>query len=230
VASSDRPTLAASRTPALAVPHRRTRASPRQRASAAELARGALAALGLGAPSSAALPGLGGGLQGLQAAKGAAMGADGLGSRDIGSGGAPGSTVDLGGYRVRPGGPPDGAPWGLVAGEKRPSVRIVVDRDPVGDGLSRDEIQRVISRALPRIRYCYERELGAAPDLEGKVTSSFVIGRDGTVATASSAHTMPVPAVAGCVDGVVRSLAFPAPRGGGQVVVTYPFVFTLAGG
>ncbi|MCC7071083.1 MAG: AgmX/PglI C-terminal domain-containing protein [Deltaproteobacteria bacterium] len=208
----------------------RPRARHRPQRAASELAHAALAALGLGGPVDAPLPGLRGGLEGLQAATGADLGAGGLGTRDLGPGGLAGTTVDVGGFRVRPGGPPESAPWGLVAGEKQ-TARVIIDRDVNhSDGLTREEIQRVITRALPRIKYCYERELGADPDLEGKVTSTFTIAPSGAVAATTSSHTLSRPAVASCVDRVVRSLAFPQPRGGGQVVVTYPFAFTIAGG
>lgn len=197
--------------------------------SAAGLAADALASLGLGGPAERTLPGLGGGLQGLQAASGADLGAGGLGVRPTGPGGAEGSTVGVGGIRLRAGDPPGGTHWGLVARERRPSATIVLDRAQHTDGLSREEIQRVIARALPRIKYCYERELGAAPALEGKVTSTFTIASSGAVAASTLSHTLSTPSVATCVDRVVRTLTFPQPHGGGQVVVTYPFVFTLAG-
>jgi len=32
-----------------------------------------------------------------------------------------------------------------------------------------------------------------------------------------------------CVLRVVRRIRFPAPKGGGEVIVTYPFMFTTAG-
>jgi hypothetical protein len=33
-----------------------------------------------------------------------------------------------------------------------------------------------------------------------------------------------------CVTRIIQRLKFPSPKGGGQVVVTYPFVFSASGG
>lgn len=94
-------------------------------------------------------------------------------------------------------------------------------------GTSRDAdkavIRRVIRRALPRLRYCYEKELLADPSLAGTVTVRFTITADGRVTKSRAAginHT-----VAGCAASAVAGLTFPAPTGGGELNVSYPFVF-----
>src|SRR5262249_61714375 len=111
---------------------------------------------------------------------------------------------------------------------------VVVSKPPTfTPGLSREEIQRVISRAMSQIKYCYEKELNHDPNLEGKLVMSWVIAGDGSVASSQVAQQTFASSdgakVAGCGDHVIARLKFPEPRGGGQVVVTYPWVFSSSG-
>ncbi len=95
---------------------------------------------------------------------------------------------------------------------------------PVLSGsLSHSEIQHIVAEHRSHIRYCYEKELAKAPQLEGRVDVSFVIGSDGSVRL-SKADGLD-PKVASCVLAVIDSMKFPAPKGGGIVKVSYPFVF-----
>ncbi len=89
--------------------------------------------------------------------------------------------------------------------------------------LSRSEIQHVIAEHRSHIRHCYEKELAKAPQLEGRVDISFVIGADGSVLS-SKADGLD-PNVASCLLAVIDSMTFPEPKGGGIVKVSYPFVF-----
>lgn len=62
----------------------------------------------------------------------------------------------------------------------------------------------------------------------GRVTVRFIIVGDGTVAMAEvveSSTTLGDPTTERCVSHAVRRLVFPAPDGGGIVIVTYPFAF-----
>ncbi|MDP2344601.1 MAG: AgmX/PglI C-terminal domain-containing protein [Deltaproteobacteria bacterium] len=191
------------------------------------LAKQALAALGL--PMGSATDGVfakgmdvGVALRGLQAPGMANAG--GFGVRPTGGGGD-GKTLDIGvlsdGTRI--GGDDDIA---LINRDKRP---VVVDTGTVQyvGGLDREEIQRVINRAMGRLRYCYEKELNTHQDLEGKVTPQWTIGGTGDVMAASMMQTtMGNRNVDECVLRVIRQLKFPAPRGAGVVHVTYPFIFS----
>ncbi len=97
-------------------------------------------------------------------------------------------------------------------------------------GLSREEIQRVIDRTMGQMKYCYEREIQKSPDLEGKLLTRFTISPDGTVATSDVVqNTMHNAQVAACVQRIISRMAFPKPRGGGVVAVTYPFLFSQVG-
>jgi hypothetical protein len=96
--------------------------------------------------------------------------------------------------------------------------------------LSREEINRVVKRHLNQIKYCYEKELAQNPNLEGKIVGTWTVAGTGLVSTASaSQNTMGSPQVADCVVRIIQRMRFPQPRGGGQVFVTYPFVFSPSG-
>jgi hypothetical protein len=83
-------------------------------------------------------------------------------------------------------------------------------------------IRRYIRRNLPKITYCYEKELLAKrPNLGGTLQTQFQIGGDGKVKEATAKGVD--PDVASCVAGVIKTIEFPAPKGGGSVQVSYPF-------
>ena len=93
--------------------------------------------------------------------------------------------------------------------------------------LDKSLVDAVIKRHLNAIRYCYERELRTNPSLTGKVVVKFVIAKDGTVATAEiKSSTLTNSPVEQCLVGRFIRMQFPAPAGGGIVVVSYPFLFT----
>jgi hypothetical protein len=121
----------------------------------------------------------------------------------------------------------------MLPGHKREIIIDPVKHVQSGEGLTREEIQRVLKRVMPQIKYCYEKELNREPTLEGKLTTAWTITKDGTVSGAQlSATTMQKTGgdqVGSCVTRILGRLQFPSPRGGGQVVVTYPFVFSTAG-
>ncbi len=93
-------------------------------------------------------------------------------------------------------------------------------------GLDREVIEAIIRRRQDRIRLCYERQLNFSPQLSGKISIHFVIGKAGQVLTSSILEdTMKNQSVSQCVLTEVKSWTFPPPRGGTLVNVDYPFVF-----
>ncbi|HJL04437.1 MAG TPA: TonB family protein [Polyangiaceae bacterium LLY-WYZ-15_(1-7)] len=92
-------------------------------------------------------------------------------------------------------------------------------------GLSREVIRRTVRRHHNEVKFCYEQSLRARPDLEGRVTTRFIISQTGavTVATVQSS-TLGHSDTEACITQAVRRWAFPAPDGGGIVSVTYPFM------
>ncbi len=108
--------------------------------------------------------------------------------------------------------------------------RIRTGTADVRGSLSREVIRRVIRRHINEVRFCYEQQLNARPDLEGRVMVSFIISPTGAVQTASVGNsTIHNAAVEGCVIQAVRRWTFPAPDGGGVVGVNYPFMLNSSG-
>ncbi|GDX80808.1 inter-alpha-trypsin inhibitor domain-containing protein [Deltaproteobacteria bacterium] len=124
-----------------------------------------------------------------------------------------------------------GVGYGLAGGGRyayrgRASIGVVASEPMILGSIDHSLIDAVIKRNLAPIRYCYQRELQKNPALAGKVQTKFVVAADGSVASAEvRSSTLGSPEAEACLLGVLRRMAFPAPAGGGIVVVTYPFVF-----
>lgn len=106
-------------------------------------------------------------------------------------------------------------------------------------------IQRIVRENFAGMRACYEAGLAKTPTLKGKITTRFVIERDGSVSSAQDMHDVPVEApdplkanvfgrseprfpdaeVVACVVSKFAALKFPEPQGG-IVTVVYPIVFS----
>ena len=85
-------------------------------------------------------------------------------------------------------------------------------------------IQRTVRQNYGRFRQCYELGLRTNPNLTGRVTARFVIGRDGAVTNAmNGGGDLPDATVTSCVINAFYGLSFPAPDGG-IVTVTYPIM------
>jgi TonB family protein len=119
---------------------------------------------------------------------------------------------------------------GSLAGYQAGAPRVVSGRANVIGALDKALIRRVVRRHINEWRYCYERELQPQPALTGRIITSFIIGPRGTVLSSKvDESTVGNAAVERCVAQAVRRWRFPAPRGGGIVVVSYPVVFRTAG-
>jgi len=96
--------------------------------------------------------------------------------------------------------------------------------------LERSEIEKVIKAHLPQIKYCYERELNTNPELNGKIVTFFFFVKNGNVTSSNiKESTMKNSSVETCIVRRVAKWIFPQPRGGGMVVVKYPFLFSSTG-
>ena len=105
-------------------------------------------------------------------------------------------------------------------------VGILEEESEVDGGLDRDVIARVIQSQLGQIRYCYERQLSANPELYGKVLVKFTIGGTGNVVAQMVGNTSLNNAmVEGCILRRIAGWQFPQPKGGTNVLVSYPFLF-----
>ena len=103
---------------------------------------------------------------------------------------------------------------------------ITPGRTIVQGSLSKDVIAGIVHRHENEIRYCYEAELNKHPDLYGKVSVAWTIDGTGDVSEANvNETTMNDTSVGNCMATKIRRWKFPEPKGGGQVFVTYPWVF-----
>jgi hypothetical protein len=92
--------------------------------------------------------------------------------------------------------------------------------------LPAEVIQRVVRQNYGRMRACYENGLRNNPNLTGRVTARFIIGRDGAVTNAANGGSdLPDSAVVGCVLSQFYGISFPSPENG-IVTVSYPIMFT----
>lgn len=89
--------------------------------------------------------------------------------------------------------------------------------------LAPEVIQKAVRASFGATRSCYEKGLDKNPQLTGRVTVRFVIGRDGRVTSSelSPESTLPDAAVQSCIARAFASLKFPPPEGG-IVTVVYP--------
>ena len=164
--------------------------------------------------------------------RGTAYGVGGLGLTGTGSGGG---GVGLGtlGTLGRGGGGGSGVGYGSGAGLRGRRSRaplVAAGKVAVQGALSRTIIRRVIRRHLNEVRFCYQKQLGSKPGLAGKLVLRFTIGPKGRVVSSRVARsTINSKPLATCVTRAVRRWLFPAPVGGGIVVVKYPFVFKPGG-
>ncbi|HEU0029863.1 MAG TPA: M56 family metallopeptidase [Kofleriaceae bacterium] len=118
-------------------------------------------------------------------------------------------TLSVGAASVRP--------WGLA-----PPPAIASD-----DELT--SVQTEVARRLGALEACYERRLADDPMLAGTIVLQWTIGGTGEVAALYvPTDTVHDSQLLSCVEDVVESTRFPAPRTG-TVDVVFPFVFDARG-
>ena len=165
---------------------------------------------------------------------GDAFGAGGLGLSGIGEGGGGrGEGIGLGSIGTIGHGSGIGTGQGFgngrghLGGTHRavvPTVRF--GTTSVNGRLPPEVIQRTVRQNFGRFRSCYEGSLRTNPNLQGRVSVKFVIGRDGSVSNVGNGGSdLPDPSVVQCVIRSFYGLSFPEPKDG-IVTVTYPIVFS----
>ncbi len=93
-------------------------------------------------------------------------------------------------------------------------------------GLDKSLIAAVVQSNIGQIKHCYERQLIVDPNIFGKIVAGWTINKDGAVSVSSvKKTTMNNKAVENCIAGKIKNWVFPKPKGGGQVLVSYPFLF-----
>lgn len=101
----------------------------------------------------------------------------------------------------------------------------------VRGALDKEIVRRIVRQHLNEVRYCYEQALARKPTLAGRVVAQFTIAPTGKVlVSALQSSTLGEPAVESCVIDATKRWLYPAPEGGGLVMVSYPFQLAPAGG
>lgn len=159
----------------------------------------------------------------------AGMGVAGMGR---GGGGFSETSLGVGGPRTmgRGGAGGDGTSYGRGVsryGERTSKAPQVIPGQPIISGsLDREIIRRIIRQHRAEYQYCYEKELNKKRDLNGKIVVKFTIAGNGSVIQASVVESsMGNADVESCLTARIQRWVFPEPKGGGMVVVNYPFVF-----
>lgn len=110
--------------------------------------------------------------------------------------------------------------WLLVA------AAALADPPQAKGTMDKQVLRKVVQSHGAEIRACYAAQLKKHPALEGKVAVRFRISASGSVAFAEVAQsTVANVELESCIVGQLASWVFPAPIGGGEVLVTYPFEF-----
>ncbi|HNT27425.1 MAG TPA: AgmX/PglI C-terminal domain-containing protein [bacterium] len=158
------------------------------------------------------------------------FGSGGLSTRGFGTGGG-GNALAIGGFHTRGKGG-DGSTVGYGMDKGRIGGKTLANIDAGGGqavimgALDRAVIDFYVRQNLARVRWCYEKELSRNAALFGKIAINFTISKSGQVSTSKvERSTMQSEPVETCVASVIKKIRFPSPKGGGIVVVTYPFVF-----
>jgi TonB family protein len=91
--------------------------------------------------------------------------------------------------------------------------------------LLKEDIRQVVRAHLEEVKACYNAGLARDPKLTGRVSIQFTISPTGDVSIAAVQESTVKDADVGrCIADAAKAWKFPEPEGGGNVVVTYPFV------
>lgn len=130
----------------------------------------------------------------------------------------------IGGGQMRSGGyGVDGKIGGQVVGPVRPGTIGIPKKDT--GSIDRDAVAKVIANHLPEVQRCYEASLLLEGSAGGRLSLEWTITPSGSVAnTRVSSTTLKQASVPQCVLMALKGWAFPKAKGG-NVVISYPFVF-----
>jgi len=108
--------------------------------------------------------------------------------------------------------------------------QVIAGQAEVRGALDKEIIHRIIRRHINEVKYCYQVELQGNPNLYGRVVVQFTIAATGQVEVSKVASsTLKNDAVDSCIAQAVQRWLFPKPKGGGIVIVSYPFVLSAKG-
>lgn len=159
-----------------------------------------------------------------------AQGSFARGRQGLGSGGG-GQSVGIGQLKGISTGGGLGADDTGISASKGITVESRTEEEVIlKDALDQELINAIIKRYLPQIDHCYQMRLVVKPKLKGKVKVSFDIVGDGSVKQARVVETtLRDLETEKCITEKISNWKFPAPKGGGKVKVTYPFILMSTG-
>ncbi|MEM9115579.1 MAG: AgmX/PglI C-terminal domain-containing protein [Myxococcota bacterium] len=97
----------------------------------------------------------------------------------------------------------------------------------VRGSLLKSEIAAVIQNFFPEFESCYEMALERNPELKGQLALHFTIGPNGQVSrTGVRRSEFEDLRFMQCMVEMSCAMRFPETKGGGNVIVTYPFIFS----
>jgi hypothetical protein len=92
--------------------------------------------------------------------------------------------------------------------------------------LSKEEIRSTIQANLQSVQSCFDDARRRASAQEGHLVVHFLIEPDGHVNhTALALNETGLSELPCCVTSAIKGWQFPAPKGGGVALITYPFAF-----
>ena len=166
---------------------------------------------------------------------GDARGDGGMGLKSLGGHGGGGDGSGLGLARIGTNGIGGGLAnygdgKGGLRGKESGDIGLGPGKPEVVGSIDPELIRRVVHEHRAQIRTCYETQLTTRPNLAGKLVSAWTIDQSGAVTEAHTQEsTLHDRTVENCVASKIRTWRFPIPKGGGEVFVTYPFIFTPGG-
>jgi len=166
---------------------------------------------------------------------GEAQGEGGMGLKSLGGHGGGGDGSGLGLARIGTNGIGGGLAnygdgKGGLRGKENGEIGLGPGKPEVVGSIDPELIRKVVHEHRAQIRTCYETQLTTRPNLAGKLVSAWTIDPAGAVTEAHTQEsTLRDRAVETCVAAKIKTWRFPIPKGGGEVFVTYPFIFTPGG-
>jgi len=166
---------------------------------------------------------------------GEARGEAGMGLKSLGGRGGGGDGSGLGLARIGTNGIGGGLASygdgkGGLRGKENGEIGLGPGKPEVVGSIDPELIRKVVHDHRAQIRNCYETQLTTRPNLAGKLVSAWTIDPAGAVTEAHTQEsTLHDRTVESCVASKIKTWRFPIPKGGGEVFVTYPFIFTPGG-
>jgi hypothetical protein len=166
---------------------------------------------------------------------GEAHGDGGMGLKSLGGRGGGGDGSGLGLARIGTNGIGGGLAnygdgKGGLRGKENGEIGLGPGKPEVVGSIDPELIRKVVHEHRAQIRTCYETQLTTRPNLAGKLLSAWTIDPAGAVTEAHTQEsTLHDRTVENCVASKIKTWRFPIPKGGGEVFVTYPFIFTPGG-